>query len=238
MLLRQQNRESVADRRGFTLVELLVVISIITILAALLMPALGSALESSKRAACANNQKQLATCMTLYADGNNGWMLGGYEFDNTELMNLGTGISRVHHHGSLILEGIVEVPPVFMYCPSSGRFFPKTRWGKGWNGGYGDVYTDYHTLSRLCSWNCRDTLASKWVPRKRADQFKASQGISCDLIRKETDSTPSPHFYNNQDYYNYARIDCAVVPYLDPGREIASLDYLWSSERVMENYFK
>ena len=45
---------------GFTLVELLVVITIIAILIALLLPAVQAAREAARRARCANNVKQLA----------------------------------------------------------------------------------------------------------------------------------------------------------------------------------
>ncbi|HEY3284168.1 MAG TPA: DUF1559 domain-containing protein [Armatimonadota bacterium] len=52
--------------RGFTLVELLVVVSIVAVLAGLLMPALGSARESARTAGCTSNLRQLGQAMVLY----------------------------------------------------------------------------------------------------------------------------------------------------------------------------
>lgn len=62
-------------KQKFTLIEMLVVISIIAILASLLMPALQSSISTAKTLSCSSNMKQLSVCHQLYIDDFNSWIV-------------------------------------------------------------------------------------------------------------------------------------------------------------------
>ena len=69
------NRPTHANRaRGFTLVELLVVIAVIVLLMALAFPMLQSGLERAYRVGCMSNERQLMHATLLYAGENGGYL--------------------------------------------------------------------------------------------------------------------------------------------------------------------
>jgi prepilin-type N-terminal cleavage/methylation domain-containing protein len=75
-MLLMRYRSGRGGRRGFTLVELLVVIGIIAILVTMLMPALRRARNQAAKVNCQSQLKQISGALRLYADMFNGWLPG------------------------------------------------------------------------------------------------------------------------------------------------------------------
>ena len=80
--------------RGFTIVELLVVISILSLLMSILIPVLARARGLAKTAVCTGNLKQLGMAFILYAD----------DYDDYTMPTLGQ--SRTYWWGQILADGI------------------------------------------------------------------------------------------------------------------------------------
>ena len=72
-----QGRYQIRDRRGFTLIEVLVVVAIIALLLAVLLPTLVTAREQSRQVVCLANLNQIMKTTRMYMSGNQGWFPTG-----------------------------------------------------------------------------------------------------------------------------------------------------------------
>jgi prepilin-type N-terminal cleavage/methylation domain-containing protein len=69
--------------RGFTLVELLVVVAIIAVMVAILLPSLGRARETARRSVCATQLRGQGESLAIYATQFNDWLPAGSIYDDS-----------------------------------------------------------------------------------------------------------------------------------------------------------
>jgi len=114
---------SARRHRGFTLVELLVVIGVIALLIAMLLPALNRSRESAHRVACLSNLRQVYAAFNLYAMANHDQVPIGYRTASKQFNSMvfsTTAGNRWVLFGLLFRAKLIDNPNVF-FCPSENN---------------------------------------------------------------------------------------------------------------------
>ena len=147
--------------RGFTLVELIVAIFVMTVLIGLLVPALSDVREHARRVVCASNQRQMGLALNMYADQNKDQLPpssflpvhnpdGEYRPQDMVMVRL-DDVTRKAEHTNSTWDGIgflysqqyLPASSVF-YCPSHRGSIRLEAYADRWMGATGDIVVNYH----------------------------------------------------------------------------------------------
>lgn len=161
--------------RGFTLIELIVVIAIISILAAMLFPVFLMARGKAREVSCASNLRQIGMGIAMYQQDSDG--LFPYAVDPADRAAPGLWASympefaaAIPHIGLIneVLQPYVQSPQVFA-CPSDTGTASMEIRGIGVDGfptSYQKYGTSYYYFTTLGV--CNDTDASIKLPSRKA----------------------------------------------------------------------
>ncbi|MFA7196966.1 MAG: DUF1559 domain-containing protein, partial [Anaerovoracaceae bacterium] len=114
----------------FTLIELLIVIAIIAILAAMLLPALNQARDRAKATTCTNNMKQIGSGIMMYANDFGDYLPIASSWLNMELGLIAPYVGMTLDDGNSIVWGAYRCPVSearhgIFFCPSIGDSAPE-----------------------------------------------------------------------------------------------------------------
>lgn len=138
-------------RRGFTLVELLVVVSIIALLISILLPSLRKARDQAKSVKCAANVRQVGQSVSIYLAESNSFYPPSYVYprdpqgswSNRSDGQNSTSVPYGYMHWSYFLYGSGKVGDEAFECPSlRNGGAPRTNPGREpahWEGGQIDA---------------------------------------------------------------------------------------------------
>ena len=123
-------------RSGFSMIDLLVSITVMAVLIGILAPSLFGVTEAARRVRCASNIRQIGLALNMYFDEHDGQppptVFGPEERDPRTMMVLHRGEDPHDWDGLGFLVAGEYLPRQIFYCPSHTGFHPAERYEDAW----------------------------------------------------------------------------------------------------------
>jgi type II secretory pathway pseudopilin PulG len=134
-------------RSGFTLVDLLVSLTVVAVLIGILLPSLSGVRESTRRVVCSSNVRQQGYGISLYAEDNRDALppslfINQHQWDRTTTVRLNADAIVWDGLGWLFASDYLNSPAVF-YCPSHTGEHPYSAYASTWNQTSGEIIINY-----------------------------------------------------------------------------------------------
>jgi type II secretory pathway pseudopilin PulG len=203
-----------ASVRAFTLIDVLVSLSVMVVLIGLLLPTLAGVRETTRRVVCSSNIRQLAIGMASFADDNKGNLplsrsyaksLSDASFDPTLLMTvrLGMPVNDWDGLGSLFTHDYLPAPTIF-YCPSHQGEHRFERYAQNWNERIAPIVSNFQ-------YRGGDSAGNTNINRLRTRTALIADGLA--TLRD----------VNHKVGANFASSDLSVTWFDDSSRSLAAL---------------
>lgn len=215
----------------FTLVELLIVVAIIAILAAILLPSLNKAKAKAQEIACAGNLKQLGSTLHLYAADSSDWLpvavwMGGANPD--------PGFDTYNWYANPLLMGYIGWNESISFSNPLPHL--KVRFCPSENNPWSDFpEKGYKTLSYASNlvfgwgWYHRRTKINEYATPSKTFSFADSSGYAAGAINPATNVGADRLSYRHFRNFNCSYLDGHVgkVSYMNQPPALTPTDPFW-----------
>lgn len=142
-----RTRSARAIRPAFTLIDLLVSLTVVAVLIGILLPSLSGVRESTRRVVCSSNVRQHGYGLALFAEDNRdalppSTLIAQGQTDDTIIVRLAGDTPMWDGLGWLFRNGYMDNPAVF-YCPSHTGDHPYSAYALAWNEEAGELIENY-----------------------------------------------------------------------------------------------